>query len=729
MPARMRLIAVLCAWMSGLAAAGAASGQTVPSTDAAFHQMGAWAVRLDEVEYGYGLTVNDALVLRQVKLSATLRNTSSRPQYFAPTVLDANLSDGARVFTDEDGPASHRRRSDGTFYSGTGPDFVQTVAPNEERRIYFNFTVGNQADQLGLREWTLIERDPFALPHQRERGRATLSLPKPAQPGSAGSVREYRPRLDHIWVPSVEQVNYSAPAAGRTDVAVRIRLTNVNGRTESLSKDAVRAVITRRNGDRVDPFEVMLTSEASPQSGPAASAGNGGSVFIEYHFQVGDEAAQRDVRSITLIHRRHQGVRGWTDMPDAVELPLPPLAATAPAPAPPPAPAPAARPAARLQALAGRYATSRDTTLNLLVEGDALVGQAVSNGRPAPREALRLQLMADGTLRGSMSEERNRGSLTWFDVILRFSPDASAFAGEARFTHAPDNPVESYTGRRIGGAAPTAGAKPPAESSATAAGFTSTDYLDLRADGVSRRDGQVEVYLTVRNASGERRSLQQDPHRYVLVGSDGREFRNDGNWYSRSGADHLQHTVWMTRDEQASSTHVFPGVPGSVAPARLLIRDGDREVASFSLAGLPEARAASAGAGGADGPAAGEPVRLQDLEVTIERIELNPDRDWDTIVAIRNASETARPLLATDLTVSLYGADGETRHANGDFYDPARAERTTMSSGMILQPGSTVRVRLWHPQSRSMTPVRYGMREGAGATTAGAISGAFIGRQ
>jgi hypothetical protein len=148
-----------------------------------------------------------------------------------------------------------------------------------------------------------------------------------------------------------------------------------------------------------------------------------------------------------------------------------------------------------------------------------------------------------------------------------------------RFTASAASPAAGKT------AAPTPGVTPEASGATAAAGdFKKTAYMDVKLDRAGRSKlGGAEVTLTLRNMIGRRLGMQNDWQTYSLLGSDGVEYRADGNHYGASGSEPLASTVWLENENEAKRTWVFLKVPSKVTPVRLIIREGAKEQASIDL--------------------------------------------------------------------------------------------------------------------------------------------------
>lgn len=440
-----------------------------------------------------------------------------------------------------------------------------------------------------------------------------------------------------------------------------------------------------------------------------------GRVSVRFVFDAGTAARAAQARSLRVYEQRPRSPLTPMQMVDGPfrDFFIPAAAAEATNPAPAPAPGAERVDPAELARLAGRYRTNRGTILELRVEGQELVGEAITISRPSPAELVRVRLEA-GRLRGTMRTNFNPEVFVWFNVDLAVEADASGFAGPASYVHGSGNPPITYSARRIianpadGGHASGAGTD--------RAGFRETPYILMRADTIAA-GGQagaetVEVGLTFLNPAAVRKSVMQTGYDYRLALSDGREVRWDGNYYGESGADRLRNTLWLQQDDRAHVTFVFPTAAGANAAVRLSVRDGTREVASFDLAGLPERRGGGAEAGG--GPVATGPAVLPGLEASLDELLRDEAGEWDALISVRNTGTAPFRLGPNALEFALYGQDGQARHRDGDYYHPAPGRRRVMPSGRLLQPGETLKLRLHVPESSAMSPTRYRVRGGAG---------------
>ena len=531
--------------------------------------------------------------------------------------------------------------------------------------------------------------------------------------------------IDKAWSARVEEVEYDDEAGRRVAVTMTFR----NDGQEAVSfidatgefahtgaRNPFRALLQSRDGLNRPPesLRAVHTARNAPDwHYPAATPiPYKGRVTVRLTFNVGDAIRQREVHAIRLIEHS----RSPTDPAVLVaggsrqfELERLNMDGTVGAPAPaPPLPDVVTDPG-RLQRYEGRYRTNRGTILTLKVEGDELIGTGGGQAQQN-REHMRLKLYADGSVRGPL-RDLGGGRTTWFDLNVRFNEDASRFEGPGSWTNLGDEPPIIYIGERIredDAAGPDGGA---------AEGFIEGGFLALRPDMVRVSHDQwdrprVEVGLTVRNTQGGRKGVQYMDDTFFLVDEAGVEYRTDGSFYGASADERMIATVWLQKDEEAHMTLVFPGVPANVRPTAVIMRDSSRreERARFDLADLGSARPAPAD--GEAGAVADGPIRLQRFEVTLEAVERGADGLLESVMSLKNISSTRVRVLIGDLSVVLYGEDGQARHADGNFYMPDAERRTAMRDAGFLAPGESLRVRRLHPQSTTMTPVRFRAEEG-----------------
>lgn len=267
--------------------------------------------------------------------------------------------------------------------------------------------------------------------------------------------------------------------------------------------------------------------------------------------------------------------------------------------------------------------------------------------------------------------------------------------------------------------------KPPAAQPAPAKddGFKEAGFFALRVDAAGRPrgpNGPIEVALTARNYKGGRQGIQYNDNAIILVGSNGAEYKSDGNFYGRSSQDRLNGTAWLEKDEQASVTYVYPGPPRGVVPARLIVRDRDRVIAEFPLKGLPAQRGVKAGPVSEDGTPAGEVVSLPSYEAKLISINRGVDGDWEAVAAFKNTTSSPLVLDFATVGVALFDATGETRYATGSFYQPEPGRRM-IGASVHAPPDEEIRVRVWFPETRRLAPKRYKLQEARGEGKSGPI--------
>lgn len=360
-----------------------------------------------------------------------------------------------------------------------------------------------------------------------------------------------------------------------------------------------------------------------------------------------------------------------------------------------------------LKAIEGDYLTNASTLLTLTVDGGQVVGRAVTRavGRH-PREQLALTLTPGNELQGTWLQEIGQDT-TRGQVTLRFAADNMSFAGRVQTN--PSDPAFEYRGERVKSQA--------AAPEAAAGDFREAGYFALRVDAAGRPKGPraaVEVAMTARNAQGGRRGLQYNDNTFIVVGSDGVEYRSDGNFYGKSSDDRLNATVWLAQDEQAAVTYVFPGMPAGVSPVRLVVRDRTQIVGEFSLTDLPVTRPAPGASGPDTGDASADATPLEGFSVQVVSAARGTDRAWEAVVVLRNTGAAPLPLSRDMLRIALLDAAGDTRQATGDLYEPDGPARRPINRLPTLEPGGEVRVRLMFPESGTMTPNRYTVGGGKG---------------
>lgn len=534
------------------------------------------------------------------------------------------------------------------------------------------------------------------------------------------------------WSARVDDVKYD-DAAGQ-NVVVTMTFRNDSDKDRTFSDRLAKPVRAQLSG--IEPavgqlrMEYVNTDPATmPQwhYAPTSVIPVGGRISVRFVLEAGDSAAQRRVDGITIFEQRPRSLLTLTQVIDGPSrtFALERLGSEGPAGG---KTGPIAGPQVvtdieQLRKFEGRYRTNRNTNLTLQIEGDVLVGRAMTLRQPSPRERLRLQLFTDGSLRGSMIDEVGRTIVGQYDVNLRFSPDASRFAGPGLqlFTDTPQN--ISYTGLREGGAEAEHDAKP---GEGLPPGFVEAGFLAMRLDAVGRSTDQgvsrLDVSMTALNTQADRRGLQYNDKSFVLVTTDGSEYRWDGNTYGASSADRLVNTVWLEKEEQAQVTYVYH-VPADRTPNRLSIREGGREIAGLDLAGAKDQRdAATEQKATEGGTAMGQAAALGRFEVMLDKVQRDAEGAWEALVTVRNAGSTTERLHINDLTLALYGQDGQARNMNGQFYDYAAGPRRLVESGMTLAAGAQTRFRLYFPESAGMTPVRYRVREREGQAAEGPVT-------
>ena len=374
-----------------------------------------------------------------------------------------------------------------------------------------------------------------------------------------------------------------------------------------------------------------------------------------------------------------------------------------------------------LKAIAGDYTTNAGTILTVAVDGPRVTGRATTRavGRPL-REQLALTVTPTNELVGTWRLEVGHET-TLGKVSLRFADDAMSFAGTVQTS--VNQPSFEYRGERVRPPVTGTGdnpAAPPAEPGAS--GFTDAGYFSLRVDAVGRTGAApIEVAMTARNSQGERRGVQYNDNVFILVGSDGREYRSDGNFYGKSGAERLNATVWLTQDEQTAVTYLFPGVPSSVTPVRLVVRDRTKDLGTFALENLPKTRPAAVAPTGAEARDLGQANVLEGFTAQLVSTSRGVDGAWEAVVSLRNTGEGPLHLSPRTFRMTLLDADGDTRQATGDIYEPEGSGRRAIGRFPTLAPGAEFRLKLVFPESATMTPTRYKVEDATGKSAIGTV--------
>lgn len=515
------------------------------------------------------------------------------------------------------------------------------------------------------------------------------------------------------WAVRIDKVEYDAAAGGKgPNVTVSATFRNDSAEQLYLTDKSMRTTLDRTSGATVG--SINFANQYNQASLPSWHYMTGnpvppkGRVAAKYVYAVGDKKAQGEVYQWTVIEQKRKSAIQALVMVDGktIKIPVTKLPADEVPTTTTPTPTPqVAVDTSALKAMEGVYRTSRRTLLTLKVENGKLVGTAVNDYVPKnTREEVTLTLMADGSLQGAWREFVGV-QVQWVDLKIRFADDNNSFSGLASYTYSPLDPPFEYKGERIGdgGQGGQAGG---------ADGFVSGGYFAMRLDAVARQPAKllmkpVEVMMTARNTQGGRRGIWYTETSFTLLGSDGLEYKPDGNSYGQSGAERMTATVWLEKDEQGAVTYVFPQVLGTVKPVKLIGREKGKTVFEFDLTGAPESRggAASAGSGGVT---AGEPIRLGQLEARLVSLNRGDDRDWEAVVSYKNTDQT--PVKLWDVAAAIYDAKAETRRNHGDFYYP-EAGRRRIGTTIVIPAGGETKIKYWFTQSANLKPARYRLQD------------------
>lgn len=270
--------------------------------------------------------------------------------------------------------------------------------------------------------------------------------------------------------------------------------------------------------------------------------------------------------------QRLQGQNKSVHMPNTPPTNIDATRKAAPPPATPtpqaPTPQPPA-PSADLSRFTGEYTTSRGHRLTVSVAGDRLTGRAVDEYGQA-QETVTLDPNGGSRFTGRWRQMTMNG-LEAGQINLTFSETGDTFNGDVQWTAGPMGPAIAYTGSRSRRDEAAHGEQGPSGSTAGSGGFQSTAYLDMKVDRVTRSAQGLRILLTARNSEDVRKGIGHDTQDYSVIGSDGAEYRSDGNIYTHEGR-LMQNTVWMARHAQGAVAYQFP-LPPEVTATQLVLRE------------------------------------------------------------------------------------------------------------------------------------------------------------
>lgn len=276
-----------------------------------FQALSAWAARVDKIEYEQTPT-------GPTDVTVTVRNISGGAQILSDRTFQATLQGDAGTLTMRE---KYRIETEpNRFTIGA----TLTIRPNQTARLRFSYP-NRVTDQAPLRTLRMAE---LHLVTRNETASTVLPLTNfPAPSAAASPPAAAQGPLSAMFgdgwavVRDQVQVRYSAPTQGRTDVVVRAVLQNRSSNPLTLMKAGIRPLLVRGNGAVISPFDIQLTTPASPQSNFSVAAQPGQNVIAEFSFRVGDELAQQDVRALRLVGMRLLR-QGWTDLPGVAEVEL-----------------------------------------------------------------------------------------------------------------------------------------------------------------------------------------------------------------------------------------------------------------------------------------------------------------------------------------------------------------------------------------------------------------------
>jgi hypothetical protein len=314
------------------------------------------------------------------------------------------------------------------------------------------------------------------------------------------------------WAARVDKVEYDNDA-GR-NVAVTMTFRNDSDAESSFSGALIKPVRALLNVDRSTRIPLLRmdyvnTDEANmppwhyPPTSPIPRKGR---ITVRFVFDVGSSVQQRLVHGISIFEQRPGPGLAPMRTVDGPSRDFPVdklnLDGSVGAQAAPVLPEVVADPE-RLRQYEGRYRTNRGTAITLTVVDGQLTGEAMTLTQPSPRERLRLQLYADGSMRGSMRDTDGPGRATWFELNIRFSPDGQRFTGPATYAAAPSEPPLTYSGQRIVGETDDGDPDPP-PGAPIRLGAYDVAFLELRRgegrdwDTVWSLTNRTEAATTVR---------------------------------------------------------------------------------------------------------------------------------------------------------------------------------------------------------------------------------------
>lgn len=551
--------------------------------DGSFVALGPWRIRLDEVAYGNGGPGRNTGL---TTVMATLQNTFDTDRVLTRASLSSRIMQSSGEST-----------LSGANWANNSTTWTQLVVrPGESVALQLTHYLPDAPAQHRARHWTLAIAEHAGTPRS-----VTLNLPQPdkgpypdtsrppiaqlppppASPPSPPPPPPSEPNPPPTTPsPPQPQPTYDAPAAPTPNPGAEQAMRALEGEwtfgtqgTITLRYEGGLLVgQLRGNGLNGHVDAVKLTIDAQGKL----------TGTVQRPMQPPWQMWMTAVWTASADGQRLQGQNSPVHMPnappaniDARRKAATPPPTTTPGPTTPQPPAPSAD----LSRFTGEFSTSRGDRLTFSTEGGQLIGRAVGENRQA-KETLTLAPSGAGRFTGQWREMTMNG-LEAGQVSLSFLESGDGFSGDVRWTAGPMGPPIQYTGSRRG---PADAAPSAASTAAGAGGFQSTAYLDMKVDRVTRSAEGIRVLLTTRNAEDVRKGIGHDTQDYSIMGSNGVEYRSDGNLYSHEGP-MLNTTVWMAKDAQAPVAYQFRNVPAGVTATRMILREryGDRRTTTLTL--------------------------------------------------------------------------------------------------------------------------------------------------
>ncbi len=367
------------------------------------------------------------------------------------------------------------------------------------------------------------------------------------------------------------------------------------GQSRTFDERIGYSLLNGRDNFRREPAQVIFPT------GYSASMPPGGSLRLKFVYDVGSVEQQQDIHSWTFIERVPMpGAQGDYRHVASQEFSLPPLSDAGPT-TPTPAPSPSTGNGGFLGGT-DAYLQLRLDTVRRTEQGFAvsLTARNVTDQRRGlqynenPVSVLGtdgIDYPSDGNYYGRDASEMLNATV-WLEkgeeapityVFPRLPSNVPPTRLLVRLNKNTNNMVAEFDLNRGGSTAMPAPSPQPAASGSTGFQGGTDAYFQLRLDAARRIGPGVAVTFTARNEADQRRGLQYNENRFSLLGSDGVEYRTDGNYYGPSASELLNATVWLEKGQEAPITYLFP-MPSSVTPSRVRVRGpGQAVIAEFNV--------------------------------------------------------------------------------------------------------------------------------------------------